>query len=133
MRESGVSVNLIINRESPPFDNPNIRRALALTLDRKAFIDILSEGEDKVAGIMLPPAVLEGLAGFPRRCDVDHRLFVNGNPIVGMDRVSLGVPAERSLPDDRVAEERIATSGKPLVDDAVDRGSGEPACGVVAP
>ena len=133
MRESGVSVNLIINRESPPFDNPNIRRALALTLDRKAFIDILSEGEDKVAGIMLPPAVLEGLAGFPRRCDVDHCLFVNGNPIVGMDRVSLGVPAERSLPDDRVAEERIATSGKPLVDDAVDRGSGEPACGVVAP
>jgi hypothetical protein len=77
--------------------------------------------------------ILEGLAGFPRRCDVDHRLFVNGNPIVGMDRVSLGVPAERSLPDDRVAEERIATSGEPLVDDAVDRGSGEPACGVVAP
>ena len=55
MRESGVSVNLIINREAPPFDNPKIRRALALTLDRKAFIDILSEGEDKMAGIMLPP------------------------------------------------------------------------------
>ena len=55
MRESGVSVNLIINREAPPFDNPKIRRALALTLDRKAFIDILSEGEDKVAGIMPPP------------------------------------------------------------------------------
>jgi peptide/nickel transport system substrate-binding protein len=55
MRESGVSVNLIINREAPPFDNPKIRRALALALDRKAFIDILSEGEDKVAGIMPPP------------------------------------------------------------------------------
>ena len=55
MRESGVSTNLIINAEAPPFANPKIRRALALTLDRKAFIDILSEGEDKVAGIMLPP------------------------------------------------------------------------------
>ena len=55
MRESGVSVNLIINREAAPFDNPKIRRALALTLDRKAFIDIISEGEDKMAGIMLPP------------------------------------------------------------------------------
>src|SRR4029453_18290844 len=55
MRESGVSVNLIINREAPPFDNPKIRRALALTLDRKAFIDILREGEDKMAGIILPP------------------------------------------------------------------------------
>jgi peptide/nickel transport system substrate-binding protein len=55
MRESGVSTNLIINSEAPPFNNPKIRRALALTLDRKAFIDILSEGEDKMAGIMLPP------------------------------------------------------------------------------
>jgi len=55
MRESGVSVNLIINQDAAPFDNPKLRRALALTLDRKAFIDILSEGEDKMAGVMLPP------------------------------------------------------------------------------
>jgi peptide/nickel transport system substrate-binding protein len=55
MRESGVSVNLIVNREAAPFDNPKIRRALALTLDRQSFIDILSEGENKVAGIMPPP------------------------------------------------------------------------------
>ena len=27
----------------------------AMTLDRKAFIDIISEGEDKAAGIMPPP------------------------------------------------------------------------------
>jgi peptide/nickel transport system substrate-binding protein len=55
MRESGVSVNLIVNQDAPPFDNPKIRRALALTLDRQSFIDILSEGENKMAGIMLPP------------------------------------------------------------------------------
>jgi peptide/nickel transport system substrate-binding protein len=55
MRESGVSTNLIINAEAPPFNDARIRRALALTLDRKSFIDILSEGEDKMAGIMLPP------------------------------------------------------------------------------
>ena len=48
MRESGVSTNLIVNSEAPPFDNPKIRRALALTLDRKAFIDILSEGKGKI-------------------------------------------------------------------------------------
>ena len=63
MRESGVSTNLIVNREAPPFDNPKLRRALALTLDRKAFIDILSEGEDKMAGIMLPPP--DGVWGMP--------------------------------------------------------------------
>jgi len=55
MRESGVSVNLIVNQDAPPFDNPKIRRALALTLDRQSFIDILSEGENKMAGVMLPP------------------------------------------------------------------------------
>jgi hypothetical protein len=40
---------LILNREKPPFDNPNLRRALALTLDRKAFIDILTEGQVALA------------------------------------------------------------------------------------
>src|SRR5690242_6822905 len=49
MRDTGVSTNLIVNRDAPPFDNPQIRRALALSLDRKAFIDILSEGESKMS------------------------------------------------------------------------------------
>ena len=44
MRDTGVSTNLIVNREAPPFDDPKIRRALALTLDRKAFIDYPERG-----------------------------------------------------------------------------------------
>src|SRR5207302_133246 len=36
---TNVSRNLIVNRDKPPFDDPEVRRALALTLDRKAFID----------------------------------------------------------------------------------------------
>ena len=63
MRDTGVSTNLIVNREVPPFDDPKIRRALALTLDRKAFIDILSEGEGKMGGVMLPPP--DGVWGMP--------------------------------------------------------------------
>ena len=63
MRETGVSSNLIVNREVPPFDDPRIRRALALTLDRQAFIDILSEGEGKLSGAMLPPP--DGVWGMP--------------------------------------------------------------------
>ena len=46
LKSQSVSRTLILNREKPPFDNPNLRRALALTLDRKAFIDILTEGSD---------------------------------------------------------------------------------------
>ena len=34
MRATGVSTNLIVNRDLPPFDNPKVRRAMALTLDR---------------------------------------------------------------------------------------------------
>ncbi|HQS18301.1 ABC transporter substrate-binding protein [Reyranella sp.] len=63
MRESGVSTNLIINREVAPFDNPKIRRAMALTLDRDAFIRILSEGEGRMGGALLPPP--DGVWGLP--------------------------------------------------------------------
>src|ERR1700720_4305972 len=40
-----VSTNIIINASAPPFDSPDIRRALALALDRPAFVSILSEGQ----------------------------------------------------------------------------------------
>jgi peptide/nickel transport system substrate-binding protein len=54
---------LIINRERAPFDNPDLRRAIALSLDRKAFIDILSDGQGDIGGTMLPPP--DGTWGVP--------------------------------------------------------------------
>src|SRR5437016_1882058 len=58
-----VAINLLLNRDSPPFDNPDIRRAMQLTIDRKSFIDILSEGQGDISGAMLPPPA--GLWGLP--------------------------------------------------------------------
>ena len=58
-----VSTNLIINPKAAPFNDAKIRKAMALTLDRKAFIDILSGGKDDISGVMLPPP--EGLWGMP--------------------------------------------------------------------
>jgi peptide/nickel transport system substrate-binding protein len=55
LRRTNVTTNLIVNRDVAPFNNPDIRRALALTLDRRAFIDILSEGQAAISGAMLPP------------------------------------------------------------------------------
>ena len=57
------TTNLLLNRDKPPFDNADLRKALALALDRKSFIDILTEGQAKVASAMLPPP--EGLWGMP--------------------------------------------------------------------
>jgi peptide/nickel transport system substrate-binding protein len=42
---TNVNRTLIINRDKPPFDNSDLRRAMSLTLDRKAFIDIITEGQ----------------------------------------------------------------------------------------
>ena len=47
--------NLLINRDKPPFDNPDLRRAMALSIDRKAFIDIITEGQGDIGGVMQPP------------------------------------------------------------------------------
>jgi peptide/nickel transport system substrate-binding protein len=63
LKPTNVSVNLIVNRDKPPFDNADLRRAMALTLDRKAFIDILAEGQADIGGTMLPPP--EGVWGLP--------------------------------------------------------------------
>jgi peptide/nickel transport system substrate-binding protein len=57
------TTNLLINRDKPPFDNPDLRKALALTIDRKSFVDIMTEGQAKIGGAMLPPP--EGLWGLP--------------------------------------------------------------------
>jgi peptide/nickel transport system substrate-binding protein len=46
---------MLVNRSKPPFDNPELRRAMVLTLDRRAFIDILSDGQGEIGGAMMPP------------------------------------------------------------------------------
>ena len=51
---TNVATNIIVNSSSPPFDNLDIRRALALALDRKAFISIMFEGQGDVGGTMQP-------------------------------------------------------------------------------
>jgi peptide/nickel transport system substrate-binding protein len=58
-----ASRNVIMNRDVPPFGDPEIRRAIALSLDRKAFIDILEDGQGDIGGAMLPPPA--GVWGLP--------------------------------------------------------------------
>jgi peptide/nickel transport system substrate-binding protein len=60
---ANVGRNLLVNREAPPFDNADLRRAMSLTLDRKSFIDIITAGEGEIGGAMQPAP--SGLWGMP--------------------------------------------------------------------
>jgi peptide/nickel transport system substrate-binding protein len=63
LQPANQSTNLIVNRDAAPFDNPEIRRAMALALDRKSFIQILAEGHGDIGGAMQPPP--QGVWGMP--------------------------------------------------------------------
>src|SRR6266849_5091178 len=63
LKPGSINRNLLINRDKPPFDNPDLRHAMALSLDRRAFIDILTEGQGDIGGVMQPPPA--GLWGMP--------------------------------------------------------------------
>jgi peptide/nickel transport system substrate-binding protein len=60
---TNVPRTLLVNPAAPPFDNADLRRAMALTLDRKAFIDITTLGLGDIGGAMLPGP--EGVWGMP--------------------------------------------------------------------
>jgi peptide/nickel transport system substrate-binding protein len=68
-----VNRHLIIDRDKPPFNNPELRRAHVAQLDRQAFVNIISQGESEIGGVLqsppgglwgLPPDQLEQLPGY---------------------------------------------------------------------
>jgi peptide/nickel transport system substrate-binding protein len=59
----GINSHLLVNRDKPPFDNPELRHAMALSLDRQAFIDTITQGEGQIGGVLQPPP--GGLWGMP--------------------------------------------------------------------
>src|SRR5215472_9730051 len=78
---TNVNRTLIINRDKPPFDNPELRRAMALALDRKAFVDIITQGQGNIGGPMLlgpegiwgmPSEMLQALPGFGPDTEKSH-------------------------------------------------------------
>ena len=60
---TGVASNLLVNRDAPPFDNPKIREAMALTIDRASFNKILGQDQWSVGGAMMPGP--DGVWGMP--------------------------------------------------------------------
>ncbi len=52
---TGVSANLLVNRDKEPFNNPKLRDAMSLALDRDAMITIVQGGKASKGGAMLAP------------------------------------------------------------------------------
>jgi len=97
---ANVSRNLLVNRDKPPFDKPEIRRAMSLSLDRKAFIDILYQGQGDIGGAMQPPPA--GLWGLPAE---ELKTLPGYNPDVQNNRAEarrimekLGYSPDKRLP-----------------------------------
>lgn len=58
------NTNLLVNRNAAPFNDLELRRALALAIDRRAFIAALRDDSGSVGSTLQPPA--DGLWGLPR-------------------------------------------------------------------
>ena len=110
------ATNLLVNREAPPFDNADLRRALTLALDRKSFIDILAQGQGDIGGAMEPPPA--GVWGMP----ADVLATVPGyDPDIAKNRAAareimtkLGYSADKHLAV-KVAARNIPTYRDPAV------------------
>ena len=116
LQPANQSTNLIVNRDAPPFDNPEIRRAMALALDRKSFIQILAEGHGDIGGAMQPPP--QGVWGMP--ADMLRTLPGYG-PDIGKNREEARkIMAEAGYgPDSRLAVKVSVRNTPPFRDPAV--------------
>src|SRR5205823_12868362 len=88
---SNVQRNVIINREVAPFNSPELRRAVALTLDRQAFLDTLTQGKGTIGGALLAPP--EGIWGMPP--EVLHKL-PGYNPDIAKNRAEARALMEKA-------------------------------------
>ncbi|MEA2846320.1 MAG: peptide/nickel transport system substrate-binding protein, partial [Rhodospirillaceae bacterium] len=71
---------VLMNHKVPPFDNPKVRRAISLALDRNAFV-AAQQGAGRLGGVMmsppygnwgLTPAQLEAVPGFGKNVEANR-------------------------------------------------------------
>ncbi len=113
MAPMNVATNIIINRDSPPFDNPDVRKAVALSMDRKAFIDILSEGLSSPGGTMLPTP--DGVWGMP---EIMMKSMLGYDPDVAKNRAEAkALMAKLGYGPDKMLKVKVSTRNIPVYRD----------------
>lgn len=78
LQPTNVTTHMLVNPERPPFDNPEVRKAMLLAIDRQAFIDIISQGKNFLAVNMMAPP--KGNWGMPK--EELAKLVSYGDPAV---------------------------------------------------
>ena len=123
-----VAANLLMN-PVPPFDNLEMRRAVAMTIDRKAFVDILTQGQGDAGGAMqplpegrwgLPEATLRDLPGYDpdvAKSREKARAIMAANGYGPNKRIKLKL-ATRNLPTYRDASVILISQLKEIYIDA---------------
>ena len=101
------NTNLLVNRHAAPFDNPDIRRALSLALDRKAFISLVNGGEGEIGGTLQPQS--DGLWGMPP----EKLAAIEGyGPDVAENReLARALMAKAGYDENRRLQVKVATRG----------------------
>ena len=78
------------NTEEEPFDNENIRKAFALSLDRKSMVENITRGEQKPAMGLVPPSIFEeNEEGYFKDNDVEEakKYLEKGLDELGLDKL----------------------------------------------
>ncbi len=102
---TNASTNLLVNQKAAPFDNPEIRRAVALTLDRSDFVRIMSEGQNRVGGALLP--MPEGVWGLPK--DILETIPGYGPDIIGSRTQAQAIMKKLGYGPDNTVKIKVST------------------------
>ncbi len=58
LEQQGLNVGyLAFNTQQPPFDNPEVRRAISMAIDKQAILDVVFQGAGMVAKNPIPPTI----------------------------------------------------------------------------
>ena len=108
-----VAANILMN-PVPPFDNLDVRRAVAMALDRQAFIDILTHGKGDIGTAMQP--LPEGRWGMP---EAQRRQLPGYDPDIAKSRAkSRTIMAAAGFSREKPLRLKLSTRNIPTYRDA---------------
>ncbi len=108
-----VAANILMN-PLPPFDNIEVRRAVANTLDRQVFVDIMTHGKGAIGAAMLPAP--EGRWGLPP--EVLKELPGYSNDVAGRREKARAAMKAAGFGPDKPLKVKIASRNLPTYRDA---------------